>query len=34
MVQIVDWLEKLGLVQYGCCFVGNDMAFLILPMIW
>jgi SAM domain (Sterile alpha motif)/Adenylate and Guanylate cyclase catalytic domain len=31
MQSIAEWLEKLGLGQYGRCFAENDITFSILP---
>src|SRR6516225_1993283 len=31
MQQIADWLQKLGLGQYGQRFAENDISFVILP---
>jgi hypothetical protein len=31
MQQIVDWLERLGLVQYAQRFAENDISFSVLP---
>jgi SAM domain (Sterile alpha motif) len=33
MQQIADWLEKLGLGQYGQRFAENDINFGILPRL-
>jgi SAM domain (Sterile alpha motif) len=31
MQQVADWLEKLGLGQYGKRFAENDISFSVLP---
>jgi hypothetical protein len=31
MQQVADWLEKLGLGQYGERFAENDISFAVLP---
>jgi class 3 adenylate cyclase len=31
MQQIADWLEKLGMPEYGECFAENDVDFSVLP---